>query len=398
MKMKLKSLSFLLLIITVTSACRKDRPDLQEETPVLISATPAGSYTRTQLQTFATVAGFGNFSAAIQYDVDFFRIAYRTTYKGSEVQASGLLAIPKGTPKAPSLLSAQHGTMFLDADAPSNFPLTFSGFELFATAGFITAIPDYLGYGVSKDIVHPYYDAEHSASTVIDMLKAVKDYLEKENIQYSSRLFLAGYSEGGYVTMAAQQEIETNSSHNLTLSGVAAGAGGYDVTGMLSSIASRANYSEPSFLALLLQSYNTTYNWNHPLTQFFQEPYASRIPDLLNGARSREQINSQLSTATAQLFNPTFYAALSNSAGETVLKQAIAANSFPNWVPKTPTRLYHGTADEAVFFQTSQSTFNRFSAAGATNVQLISIPGGTHQSSIQPMMLDALIWIRSLDQ
>ncbi|WP_207425143.1 S9 family peptidase [Pedobacter sp. SYSU D00535] len=396
--MKLKSLSFLLLIITVTSACRKDRPDLQEETPVLISATPAGSYTRTQLQTFATVAGFGNFSAAIQYDVDFFRIAYRTTYKGSEVQASGLLAIPKGTPKAPSLLSAQHGTMFLDADAPSNFPLTFSGFELFATAGFITAIPDYLGYGVSKDIVHPYYDAEHSASTVIDMLKAVKDYLEKENIQYSSRLFLAGYSEGGYVTMAAQQEIETNSSHNLTLSGVAAGAGGYDVTGMLSSIASRANYSEPSFLALLLQSYNTTYNWNHPLTQFFQEPYASRIPDLLNGARSREQINSQLSTATAQLFNPTFYAALSNSAGETVLKQAIAANSFPNWVPKTPTRLYHGTADEAVFFQTSQSTFNRFSAAGATNVQLISIPGGTHQSSIQPMMLDALIWIRSLDQ
>ena len=60
--------------------------------------------------------------------------------------------------------------------------------------------------------------------------------------------------------------------------------------------------------------------------------------------------------------------------------------------------LYHGTADEAVFFETSLVTFNRFQAAGATNVECFPIPGGTHGTSIEPMMLNAFTWVQSLDK
>jgi pimeloyl-ACP methyl ester carboxylesterase len=288
--------------------------------------------------------------------------------------------------------------MFKFSDAPSNFPNTFSGFELAAAAGFATVIPDFIGFGVSQNITHPYYDQQYSALAVVDMIKAAKYYLAKENIAVSNRLFLVGYSEGGYVTMAAQKEIETNASHHLTLTAAAEGAGGYDLTGMLSGIAATTTYPAPSFLASLIRAYDSTYGWNRPFSDFFRQPYADKIPTLLNGSKSGGEIDSELPSSLTTLFNPVFYANLQNPAGETALKQKLEANSFLNWVPKSPTRLYHGTADKIVFYQTTVATFNRFKAAGATNVELIPIQNGTHDTSVEPMILNALPWIQSLDK
>ncbi|MEJ7681071.1 MAG: lipase family protein [Segetibacter sp.] len=288
--------------------------------------------------------------------------------------------------------------MFNQSDAPSNFPKTFSGFEIGAAAGFVTLIPDFIGYGVSQNIPHPYYIENYSAQAVVDMIKAAKQFLTNQKIPISNRTFLLGYSEGGYVTMAAQKEIETNKQNKLSLTAVGAGAGGYDISGMLKGIASSTTYAAPSFLALFVKGYNSTYSWNRPYSDFFQEPYASRIPSLLDGTKSRSQIDSALTTSTAALFNPVFRANLSNPKEEIILKHAIASNSLLNWAPKTPTRLFYGTSDEAVFYETSVTTYNNLKAAGSTNLELISIPGGTHQTSLKPMILNVLPWFKSLDQ
>jgi len=393
---------FLLLYMFMLGGCGLFSKDEEKPDPdgsdYFVSVDSKGTIPKLILQGYALTSRFSNYAPLIEYDVAFYRITYKTTYKGNPIEASGLLGIPQNTPTTPALLSAQHGTMTLKSKAPSNFPATFSGFEIAAAAGFITVIPDYIGYGVSENTFHPYYDQQHSASTVIDLIKAAKYYLQREKIAVSDNLFLLGYSEGGYVTMAAQKEIETNPAHNLTLTGVAAGAGGYDLTGMLTGVATRPVYNSPSLLAFIVQAYNTTYDWKRPLTDFFSEPYAGRLPTLFAGTTDIDDINSQLTNSPATLFNPTFYANLRNPTGETVLKQALIQNSFLNWVPKSPTRLYHGTADETVFFETSETTFNRFKAAGATNVEFIPIEGGTHQTSIEPMIGNALPWIKSLNK
>ncbi|RDC65176.1 alpha/beta hydrolase family protein [Adhaeribacter pallidiroseus] len=394
---------WLLLQVLLLAGCQSDdsgnnvtpEPDGSE---LFVSAEVKTTVPKTVLQGLALTAGYGQFVSLIKYDVAFYKFTYKTTYKNNPINVSGLLAIPQNTPGPPALLSAQHGTMFADADAPSNFPASFTGFELFAATGYVTIIPDFIGYGVSKEIFHPYYDQKLSALSVVDMLKATKYYLKSQNIAINNNLFLVGYSEGGYVTMAAQKEIETNPDHKLTLTAVAAGAGGYDLTGMLSGIAATSSYANPAFLAFIIQAYNTTYDWKRPLTDFFQEPYASKIPTLLDGSKNIDAINQELTTSPTALFNPTFYTNLTNPAGETALKKALTDNSFLDWVPKSPTRLYHGTADESVFYQTSETTFNRFKAAGATNVEFIPIPGGMHRTSIAPMMADALPWIESLNK
>jgi pimeloyl-ACP methyl ester carboxylesterase len=405
MKTLLRPLRLLLLatlLVSSSSSCRRTSEDPQPTQPsgqdLFVSAQSIGTIPKLQQQTLAALVGYGAFVPQLKYDATYYKFLYKTTYKGQLIQVSGLLGVPLNTPSPPALLSAQHGTMFRQADAPSNFPSAFTGFELFASAGFVTVIPDFIGLGASSNVMQPYYDKATSASTVVDMLKAAQYFLQQQSIATNKNLFLIGYSQGGYVTMAAQQESETNPDHQLTLTATAEGAGGYDLPGMLSGIATVPTYATPSFLALLLQGYNTTYGWNRPLADFFQAPYAARIPVLLDGTKDRVTIDAQLTTSPAALFTPAFYTALGTAGGEPVLKQQLADNSFGSWVPRSPTRLYHGTADESVFYQTSATTYARFQAAGATNVTFIPIPNGTHPSSILPMMADALPWLQSLDK
>ncbi|MEO8960724.1 MAG: lipase family protein [Ginsengibacter sp.] len=394
------TITCLLLFVIIWSSCKKNdwHHDPGSGSNYFVSATPLGTFSKSDLQGLAVKAGFAVFAPLAHYDVDFFKLIYKTSFKGNMIQVSGLLAIPKNVLSIPSLVSAQHGTIFRFSDAPSNFPNSFSGFELFASAGYVTVIPDYIGYGVSQNIPHPYYDKQYSALSVVNMIEAAKYYLQKQKAAITNRLFLVGYSEGGYTTMAAQKEIETNPSHLLTVTGAAEGAGGYDLTTFLSAIADTATYSAPSFLALIIKSYNNTYNWNRPFSDFFQQPYASQIPDLLDGSKTRSDIDAALPNSTAALFNPIFYASLKNPTKETALKTKVGENSFLTWVPKSPTRLYHGTADEAVPFKTSVVTYGRFIAAGATNVEFFPIPGGTHTTSVTPMMANALPWLQSLDK
>jgi len=411
MKKNFKRFAYLLLFVTIAASCKKDSsnptPTPPGTDPVVevptnfVSATPITTLTSTQIQATATTAGFAAIASSYKYDVEYVKILYKTNWKGKEIQASGLLGIPKNTPTAPSILSAQHGTLFVDVAAPTLFPAStdaFSGLEILASAGFITAEPDYIGYGNTANENHPYYDQQYAASAVVDMLTATKAYLAEKKIATSNRLFLFGYSEGGYITMAAQKEIETNPAHGLTLTAVAAGAGAYDLTEMLKGVATTSVYTEPGFLATLLTSYNSLYEWNRPLTDFFKSPYAARVPSLLDGTKNRNEINDGLSDNTASLFNATFYKNLSIATEETALKTALEKNSFNNWVPKTVTKLYHGANDKAVFPITSEVTVNRFKAAGATNVELVTIPGQTHQGAFRPMLIQALPWFLSLDK
>ncbi|MFD3001131.1 alpha/beta fold hydrolase [Pontibacter toksunensis] len=352
------------------------------------------SVPKSMLQSVASSQGYATYSTHIKYGVSVYKVIYSTSYQGQDIKASGLICIPQGITTPAPILSAQHGTIFTDSEAPTHFT-GLSGFELFAAAGYVTLIPDYIGFGESKDVFHPYYDQKHSALAVVDMIKAAKAFAEEQDIQVNDKLFLAGYSEGGYVTLAAQKEIETNPAHGLKVTASAAGAGGYDLTAMLANVMSGQPYTYPSYLAYVLQSYIYTNNWNRPLTEFFQEPYASKMPLLFNGQNSGGAINRGLTTEPKKLFAPAFFEGLKDVGKERALKQALQANSFLDWVPQSPTRLYHGTADNIVPFENSKITYDRFKAGGATKTELIPIKDGTHGSAFVPMLQDMVPWIQS---
>lgn len=358
-----------------------------------VSSTENATLSAAALKTLALFAGQSDVAPLIKYNVKSYKIIYETTYKGNKINASGLILVPDGVADAAPIISIQHGTAFLKSDAP-----TISGsegMELFAAAGYITLLPDYIGYGASSSIFHPYYDKEYSAGAVIDLIKAGKEFLNTQHVPFSDKLFLAGYSEGGYVTLAAAHEIETNSTHDLTLTAVAAGAGGYDLNDMLGGIATESYYDYPSYIAFVMMAYNNTYSWNKPLSYFFAAPYATALTQYMDGTHDGDEINAKLTTDMPTLFESGFYARLKQPGEETDLKQAIAKNDVSGWNTAVPIRLYHGTKDEIIPVTNSEITLQHFQNAGSTTVTLTEIPNGTHGTSLEPMIEDVIPWLLS---
>lgn len=395
----LKSVTCILLFSLLFACKKKSEPEVTVPADVVLSsATPVASLTKAEMQYRAGFIGFGTaLNASINYDSEFIKIVYKTKFNGKVIEASGLLGLPKNGPALPSIISGQHETRFLSVAAPSLFPNSTTGFEVLAAMGYIVVIPDYIGFGSSQGGLRPYYIREYAASAVVDMIRASKEYLKSKSISSSNRLFLFGYSEGGYATLAAQREIELNPSYGLTVTASAAGGGGFDLNTMIGEVTHNNTYSGAAYLALLLNSYNTVYDWKRPVSNFFNEPYAGSIPALLDGTMDGPIINFRLTNDLNALLNPKFLTDLQDNTKELALKQALTKNSFFDWYPKSLTRLYHGTTDEIVPYQSTQATFDAFKAAGATNVTLTPLNGNHYNGSVL-MMVDVLPWLKSIDK
>lgn len=389
-----------LLILTAFTfvTCKEEASEINpvKEEAEVKSITKLYEVSLADLQGLARVFGQTAFLEKINHGVEAYKIVYETSYQNKSINASGVLYLPTGLTSPAPLLSIHHGTTFVQAEAPS-MSNSFSGMEYFAAGGYITFMPDFIGYGESANVFHPYYDHQHSAAAVIDLIKAGKNYLKSENVPFKNDLFLAGYSEGGYVTMAAAKEIDQNPQHGLSLLAVAAGAGGYDLKEMLETVTANEEYPYPAYLAFVIMSYNKTYNWNRPLDYYFNEKYASLLPSLMDGNKNGTQINNSLTTNLSELFNQDFYQRLKTGQEED-LEEAFISNSigYDEWAPTVPIRLYHGTADEIVPDSNSEKVYDLLNSKGANNLELKKITGGTHGSTLIPMIQSLVPWFESI--
>src|SRR5690606_9424254 len=128
-----------------------------------------------ELTTFAGLAGQQSVVSMVKHGVDTYRLVYKTSFGDASIDASGIVYVPRDIQVAAPLMSLQHGTTFHKDRAPSAAG-DFTGMEYFAAAGYIALMPDYIGYGSSAELFHPYYDEPTSANTVIDFIKAAKEF------------------------------------------------------------------------------------------------------------------------------------------------------------------------------------------------------------------------------
>ena len=198
---------------------------------------------------------FNDFNLPANYSAVMYSIQYETIDQfGNNAIASGMVAFPDSVNKAFPIVSFQHGTQIRRASAPSMNGLNTLS-QVMVTGGYIYLEPDYLGLGVSE-IFHPYHLKDVTASTVIDMLRAAKQFFDQfSNLQYNNQLFLAGYSEGGYATMAAVKEIEDNLSSEFEITMSFPLAGAYDLSGvMVDLMLSEEPYADPFYLPFFVLS------------------------------------------------------------------------------------------------------------------------------------------------
>jgi pimeloyl-ACP methyl ester carboxylesterase len=372
-------LSFVVISLIVSSCSKTTDPSAGNQ--YLVSNSSIGEFTREQLakQVDPQVALF------LKNGIKVYRIVYKTTNTdGTTTQASGAILVPTSTDKK-AMLSIQHGTISDESQAPSYYAAgseaTVAG-SLFASLGYIVVYPDYIGYGASKTLPHTYEHREGLATACIDMLKAAREFVKQENIAWDDRLYLAGYSEGGYATMATLKKLEETAPTEFNIRAVSCGSGAYDKTATMKYILNSKTDGVSGYNKLylwVLLTYDRIYKLNRPMNTYFKEPYATQIQS--------QKENTSIGFSLNTIFTDSFLKGI-NDGTDTAILTAIKDNDIYDWKPKTPLRLYHGDADNLVFYFNSVNAYKAMQAKGATNVEFVTLKGKDHGTAVSDYLLD----------
>lgn len=281
-----------------------------------------------------------------RYSVTSYRLEYLTTdADGKEVRASGLVSVPQKPAGSKSpVLSYQHGTIFRDAEAPSNNAVASEVAVVLASLGYIVLAPDYVGFGASNKTPHPYLLSGPSAAATVDFLTAARTWRGQANVADNGQLFLTGYSEGGYVTMATHRAMQAGgSSHLQNLRMVVPGAGPYNVQTTMDGLVDLVRDEQPVIGALI----------NPGFLRYLGGSVQREVRRLL----LRALIPGDADVAYDTRFIDRFLADDVRALDE--------ISSVYDYKPNVPVRLYHGRNDRTVPYASSVSTLRAMQQRGA---------------------------------
>lgn len=336
-----------------------DDPATPEQPPensapgALLSGSMVNTITPAQItQAFKDPESYIQGGIVPRYSVSSYRLNYVTTDKsGAKVTASGLVSVPvKGAGARSPVLSYQHASTFRNNQAPSIKVEAVEPPLVLASLGYIVVSPDYVGFGASYGVEHPYLTSSPSSRAVIDMLSAAQTWRRQAGVVDNGQLFLAGYSEGGYATMAAHRAIHQQGGELKTqLQAAVPGAGPYDVQETLDEQLDRVRKLFPP-LALLIDPDHLS---------DASESVRNEVRRLL----LRQMVPEDGDVRYQTLFMDRFLA--DDKAG-------IAAEHSVHlgWAPSVPVYLFHGRGDLTVPYSAAESARDTLRAAGAPDVTL----------------------------
>lgn len=398
LKQKIRLIQILtgIILAFLLAGCQKSENKPGETRGEIVETSYLADYTPSFVLNLVHLAG-AQVDLDIEYQVTALKMVYYTEGKGgSLVEASGVLLIPKGQSSLP-LLSIQHGTETLRRKVASSNPATVGEGVVgmvAASLGFAVCLPDYLGLGVSETI-HPYLLAKPSAAASLDLIRACTKYLEEKGLQWDGNLYLGGYSEGGYATLALLKDIEENYYDDFQVTACAPMAGPYDLDNTIRLILQQSFYPEPAFIGYFLTAYNDYYGWNR-LNEIFKTPYAGEMENLFDGTHTTGEINDFLPDTISSWIQAAFIN--SYIAGtDAEMRQAVEENTLLDWVPKAPVRFYHSNGDEIVPYQNSLTAMRVFVTHDATDIQLVTIDSLPHAEAALPAYTGMIEWFDSLN-
>ena len=292
------------------------------------------------------------------YAVDNYRVTYLTTDKnGAVTTASGLVSVPVKAAGARSpLVSYQHATTFHENQAPSNKVEAVEPPLVLASLGYIVVSPDYVGFGAAKGQVHPYLTAAPTARAVVDMLTASDTWRGQAGVADNGQLYLVGYSEGGYATMAAHRAIHlANGPLKQRLQSAVPGAGPYDVVETLDEQLDRVGKLFP------------------PLGAVLEPGRLSRLPESV-----RIEVRNLLLKQMVPEDGDVAYESLFLDRYIADDREALAREHSVHlgWAPDVPVYLFHGRLDLTVPYSASTSAQRALREAGAKDVSLTDCTTG----------------------
>lgn len=273
-----------------------------------------------------------------------FPVAYwSSSPQGDSLLVSGRVYLPKQR-NLKGIIIANHYTMTSDIEVPSNM---LSMESVFTMKGYAVIMPDYVGYGLSRDEIHPYLHWRNAAQTAVDLLNLMPALLNHYGYSYPIDVVVTGYSQGGAVALGVTRMIEEIDSLWIVRK-LYAGAGPYDPASTYLYSMERNEMGIPAAIPLIVMGLNDAYNLQFELEDFFLEPLLSNYEEWIASKEYTVQQINQLMGSTIMSELMTEDALDLNSPQADTLYDVLLWNSNVGYDLLSPAYFLHSLDDEVV--------------------------------------------------
>jgi len=342
--------------------------------------------------------GYGFITGIVppQNAIELYKIKYYTEDAGGVLTtATGLIAMPKGIDCTLPVAFYNHGTFYDYASMPSNL-----GFEtligaILSTEGFISAIPDLIGYGDESPGSPNYIHAKTAGTANVDMMRAIKNWSEQQDsvdFTLNGQIFITGYSQGGHSAMAAHREFQQFHADEFTVTASAPGSGPYDVSVTQTNFMFDDDYyPQVAYIGIIILSYIEIYS-DLVNMELFQEnvlsPYDEIIIDILADFDTPlGVVNDQFPTNPFEMFDADYLNDFLTNPNHP-LKIIFEDNNVYEWVPEAPMVMGFCTGDEEVSNDNARVAYNWMIENGAQNVDTLNLGNQSHFDCALPFLLN----------
>ena len=226
------------------------------------------------------------------------------------------------------------------------------------------------------------------------MVEGVQAFSCENDIELNDNLFVIGYSNGGYNSIAMHDELSKNPrSFDIDASVVIAG---YFDLERDNSFSIPQRLERPSWAIYHPYVINRTYNLNI-IDKIIREPYLSKLDDLFDGEKEALVIDNSLTTYTDQLFTSEYLNEFSTLSVFDSYKNAVKENSLLETKLSGDILLIHSKEDEIVPYSQSEKFYTSAISSGA-NAEIVLLEKGKHNiQDYVGAVVDALDWLKKYE-
>lgn len=336
--------------------------------------------------------------SAAKNAVKLYRVTYNSVVpeRGNKpIVATGLMAIPDIAGTSFPLVSYQHGTVYEKTQVPSfpdQSPETQLMLAQFAGQGYIVIGADYFGMGSSKEPEGYMVKASHQQATY-DMLMASRAVLAHMKLE-SPKLFIAGWSQGGFVTMAFLEKLE---AAGVKVDAAVTASAPVDIFVALNGFLNFPRKIDADWVNSLFILSSFSFENYYGVPGLARSLIADAYYDVARKAYLREPFNpADVPTDLRKLlkadyFNPQFFA-------ESAYGKLVAQTTAYRWIVKSPTRNYYGETDEAISTGLGQlaATYQHTIGNGNNQVQAVSTGATSHRGTYATAVPQWKTWFDGL--
>ena len=307
-----------------------------------------------------------------RHPVKLYRITYPSVIpeRGNRpTLASGLIAIPETADKALPMLSYQHGTVFSKQAVPSfpdESPETRLMIAQFAGQGYVVIGADYFGMGTSTEKEGYVVMGSHQQAC-IDLYFAALGVLGKEGIRIKE-LFVTGWSQGGVVTMAFLEKLE---SAGVAVRAAATASAQCDALAMLNGFLSFPRKLDAPWVSTMFILSAFSLEEYHGIPGLARALFTPEQYEIARKIHAKEPFDEKdfpgdlRKLIRSEYFDPQYFA-------QSAYGRLVGTIHPYRWVVRTPVRMYYGEKDECLSVGLARLPMVYQQSIGNTRVEAIS--------------------------